>query len=248
MAEENTIQGKAAEKLLIVNADDLGLSAGVNRGIFEAHERGIVTSASLMVRWPGAEEAAVYAKEHGRLGIGLHLDFSEWAIVDGEWATLYEVVDLNDAAAVRREVGRQVEVFLRLMGRGPTHVDSHQHVHRDSRVWGIVVEEARRLGVWLRHGEGVRYCGEFYGQDEMGGAYHLGIGVENLVRMIGEAGMGVTEVACHPGYDDGLATMYRVEREMEVAALCDARVRAAIERVGVRLVSFGEATAIRPSS
>jgi hypothetical protein len=48
-------------RLLIVNADDLGCSRGVNRGIIEAHERGIVTSASLMVNRPAASEAAEYA-------------------------------------------------------------------------------------------------------------------------------------------------------------------------------------------
>lgn len=48
----------ADERHLVVNADDFGLSPGVNRGVIEAHEAGIVTSASLMVRWPGAAEAA----------------------------------------------------------------------------------------------------------------------------------------------------------------------------------------------
>ena len=47
-------------RCVIINADDFGLSAGINRGIIEAHERGIVTSASLMVRWPAAE----YARAH----------------------------------------------------------------------------------------------------------------------------------------------------------------------------------------
>jgi predicted glycoside hydrolase/deacetylase ChbG (UPF0249 family) len=53
-------------------------------------------------------------------------------------------------------------------------------------------------------------------------------------------GRGVTEVACHPGYDDGLDTMYRDERATEVASLCDPAVRRAIEEAGVRPVHFGE--------
>src|SRR5690242_15525033 len=126
------------EKLLVVNADDLGLSAGVNRGIFEAHERGIVTSASLMVRWPAAGEGAAYAKRCPRLGVGLHLDFSEWTILEGEWKPLYEVVNLDNPGEVKAEVGRQLSAFLQMMGREPTHIDSHQHVHQDSRVWIIV--------------------------------------------------------------------------------------------------------------
>jgi predicted glycoside hydrolase/deacetylase ChbG (UPF0249 family) len=227
-------------RLLVVNADDLGLSAGVNRGIFEAHERGIVTSASLMVRWPGVIEAAAYARSHLRLGVGLHLDFAEWAIRDDQWVPLYEVVDLDDARAVRAEVERQVETFLHVMDRPPTHLDSHQHVHQDVRVRGIVEEAARRLEVPLRHDGKVLYCGDFYGQDEHGGAYHEGICAAGLERIIRELKAGVTEVACHPGYDDGLETMYRLERAMEVEALCDPVVRRAVEQCGVRLVNFGE--------
>lgn len=227
-------------RMLVVNADDLGLSAGVNRGIFEAHERGIVTSASLMVRWPGVMEAAAYAKAHRRLGVGLHLDFAEWSIRDDQWVPLYEVVDLDDARAVRAEVERQVEAFLHVMDRPPTHLDSHQHVHQDVRVRGIVEEWARRLEVPLRHDGKVLYCGEFYGQDEHGGAYHDGICAAALERIVRGLKPGVTEVACHPGYDDGLETMYRVERAMEVEALCDPAVRRAVEECGVRLVNFGE--------
>ncbi len=49
-------------------------------------------------------------------------------------------------------------------------------------------------------------------------------------------------MACHPGFDEGLKTMYRAERAMEVAALCDERERRAAEESGVRLVNFGEVT------
>jgi predicted glycoside hydrolase/deacetylase ChbG (UPF0249 family) len=231
---------RAGERLLIVNADDLGLSAGVNRGIFEAHERGIVTSASLMVRWGAVREGAAYAKAHPRLGVGLHLDFAEWCIREDQWVPLYEVVNLDDARAVRREVDRQVELFMHLMDRPPTHLDSHQHVHQDVRVRAIVEEAAKRLGVAVRHDGRVRYCGDFYGQDEHGLPYHEGIEAAALERVIRAAPEGVTEVACHPGYDDGLETMYASERAMEVAALCDPRVRRAVEESGVRLVHFGE--------
>src|SRR5204863_697475 len=96
-------------RYLIVNADDFGLSPGVNRGIIEAHENGIVTSASLMVRWPAAQEAAAYALASPRLGLGLHLDFCEWIVRDHEWVIAYEVVSMTDATAIDQEVARQIE-------------------------------------------------------------------------------------------------------------------------------------------
>ena len=60
-----------AERVLIVNADDFGRSPGVNRGVIRGHEQGIVTSATLMVRWPAAAEAAADARDTGR-SVGRH--------------------------------------------------------------------------------------------------------------------------------------------------------------------------------
>ena len=55
----------SVDRILIVNADDFGQSPGVNAGVIEAHERGIVTSASMMVCWPAAAGAADYARARG---------------------------------------------------------------------------------------------------------------------------------------------------------------------------------------
>src|SRR5438046_10117756 len=95
------------ERTLIVNADDFGQSPGINRGIIAAHERGIVTSASLMVRWPAAVAAAAYARAHPRLSVGLHVDLGEAIYRAGEWIALYELVDRHDARAVDAEVRAQ---------------------------------------------------------------------------------------------------------------------------------------------
>src|SRR5438034_2372867 len=105
----------ALTKNLIVNADDFGLCAGVNRGVIEAHERGIVTSASLMVRWPAAGEAADYARGQGALSIGLHLDLGQWTFAEEEWKADYERVPLSNREEVEREVRRQLELFRDLV-------------------------------------------------------------------------------------------------------------------------------------
>src|SRR5204862_4716610 len=105
----------------IVNADDFGYSHGINRGIIEAHERGIVTSATLMVNAPAAAEAVELAAAHPNLSIGLHVNFTN----EGE-----RLIEFDDPAICRAELHRQFETFRELMGRLPTHLDSHQHVHR----------------------------------------------------------------------------------------------------------------------
>src|SRR5438876_11163254 len=116
----------SAKRYLIVNADDFGHSRAVNRGVMHAHEHGIVTSASLMVRLPAAIEAAEYARNRPGLSLGLHLDFGEWVYKDKNWKPVYLVVQPDDARALRNEVSRQLAAFRTLMGRDPSHIDSHQ--------------------------------------------------------------------------------------------------------------------------
>src|SRR5918996_4334829 len=120
-----------AERALIVNADDFGLTPGVNAGVERAHENGILTSASLMVRQPAAAAAAAYARAAPALGLGLHVDLGEWTQRNGEWVAIYEVVPLHEhePGIVQAEVEAQLERFRALTGRAPSHLDSHQHVH-----------------------------------------------------------------------------------------------------------------------
>ena len=88
---------------LIVNADDFGMSRGVNEGIIRAHEQGVVTAASFMTRPARAVEAANYARRSRHLSVGLHFDLGEWEYVDGSWRPVYLVADPEDAAAIERE-------------------------------------------------------------------------------------------------------------------------------------------------
>jgi len=227
-------------RLLIVNADDFGQSCGVNRGIIQAHEKGIVTSASLMVRWPAAVEAAAYAREHPSLSLGLHVDLGEWAFRDGEWKPLYSVVPAEDAHAVEAEIERQFDAFHRLVDRNPTHADSHQYIHRSEPVGSILTGITNKLGIPLRDASAVQYRGDFYGQTVKGQPWRSAITVDALLKILEELPSGITELGCHPGYGSGLDTMYVHEREMEVASLCDKRVRQAVESNGIVLCSFHE--------
>lgn len=224
---------------LIVNADDLGLSAGVNAGIAEAHQRGIVTSTSLMVRADAAAAAAELAREHAELAVGLHLDIAEWRFEDGEWRVAYERCDPEDPGAVEAECRAQVDAFRRLIGCDPTHLDSHQHTHLSEPVASIAARLAAELAVPLRD-RGIRYEGGFYGQSGKGEPYLEGIEPEHLARLIEELPPGWTELGCHPARGADTGSTYEVEREVELRSLCDPRVAAAIERAGVELRSFAQ--------
>ncbi len=221
-------------KFLIVNADDLGQTPGINRGIREAHERGIVTSASLMVDEPGSEEAAHLGAELPELSIGLHVKITD------EQAR--PTIDLSAPATLRAELAHQLERFRALIGRDPAHLDSHHNVHFRTDASPPFAEVAESLGLVLRGCSRIRYFPSFYGQWD--GQTHLEqIGTNGLLTMIeAEVSDGFTELGCHPGYvDPTLDSTYSIERETELGTLCDPLVSARLDELGVELVSSAAA-------
>jgi chitin disaccharide deacetylase len=229
------------EKYLIVNADDFGQSPGVNRGIIEAHEHGIVTSTSLMTRWLAAGEAALYGREHPKLSLGLHLDLGEWIYSAGGWAPVYTVVPIEDSSAVERELAHQLDVFRYLVGREPTHINSHQHVHMREPVRSITLRACERLGIPLRDlCPKINYFLKFYGQTTEGLPFPTGIDADRLIEVLSTLPSGLTVLVCHPGDATDLKTVYQRERLEELKVLCDPRVRAAINKFGIRLCSFDD--------
>jgi predicted glycoside hydrolase/deacetylase ChbG (UPF0249 family) len=229
-------------RFLIVNADDLGMSEAVNRGIARAHTCGIVTSASLMVLRPAAEEAVEYARRHREMSLGLHLDLEEWECRDGRWQPVYVRVPPDDAARLEEELDHQLAAFRRLVGTDPTHIDSHQHVHRSEPLRGLTLERAQELRIPLRGCDpSVAYCGDFYGQTRTGLAFPQGIALQRLLDILATLPAGVTELGCHPGEAGSESGDYSTEREAEITVLCDPRVLGALEQEDISLCSFHDA-------
>jgi predicted glycoside hydrolase/deacetylase ChbG (UPF0249 family) len=227
------------DRFLVVNADDLGLSAPVNEGIFAAHERGIVTSASLMVRQAAAPAAAEEASAHPELAIGLHVDLGEWIYESGDWIQAYLHCDSDDAAAVEAECRAQLERFRALLGRDPTHLDSHQHVHESEPARGVAEALAAELGLPLRN-RAVRYEGGFYGQSGKGEPFPEGIAPERLLGLIEALPSGWTEIGCHPAAGPVPTSSYDAERQVELQSLCDPRAKDLLNVSDVHLCSFAQ--------
>ena len=230
---------------VIVNADDFGLSRGVNRGIIEAHERGILTSTSFMVRQPAAEEAAEYARANPALGVGLHVDLGEWVCIRGHWMLRYEVVKIDDKfPRFLDEIRRQLDRFRALVGREPSHIDSHQHFHRKEPVRSGLYRIAEELALPLREMTPcIRYCGHFYGQSARGEFYPELIGADSLARTLQRLPEGITELGCHPAAELDFESAYARERLLEFSSLCDPGVRDSVVAAGIKLVSFEDLTA-----
>lgn len=216
---------------VIFNADDFGLSTGINRGIIAAHTRGVVTSASLMVTGAAVEEAVALGRRHPGLALGLHWDV---------WGEDGRPFAIDDPVQVRAEFRRQLEAFERLVGRPPTHIDSHQHAHREDAALPVIRALVEPLGVPLRGDGEVACVGGFYAQWEWRVTTLEYVGVGFLCRLLREeVGDGWTELSCHPGYrSPDYAGVYDGEREAELATLTDERVRRTLDDLGLELSSY----------
>lgn len=249
----------SGQRVLIVNADDLGRTAGINAGIFGAHARGVVTSATLMVGFEAAREAAAELARYPGLGVGLHVTLTGAtplsppervpSLVDarGRFPAKPEGHGVLDPAEVRAEVEAQLARFRSLTGRWPTHLDSHHHSHRLPVVREVLIELAREHGLPVRNtspevGARLRTAGvattdafneRFFGPEAT---------LEVWLEIIAGLAPGCTELMCHPAeLDDELraSSGYVDERERELAVLTHPEARRALVARGVRLAHFG---------
>ena len=149
---------------LIVNADDFGRSASINQAVIRAHCEGILTTASLMVNEPAFEEAVALAREHPRLGVGLHLTLlcGHSALPPERLPGLVNArgqFSSNPASAgfryffqrslrepLRQELHAQFQKF-RATGLPLDHVNGHLHLHLHPTVFRILMADAGQLGI-----------------------------------------------------------------------------------------------------
>lgn len=126
---------------LIINSDDFGYSKAINHAVIDAHQEGILTSATLMTNTPGFEHAVKLAKENPTLGVGVHLVLTFLkplrndvpSLVD-EAGTFYRPATFRsgdaiaDVAELYKEWDTQIQTVMDA-GINPTHLDSHHHAH-----------------------------------------------------------------------------------------------------------------------
>jgi hopanoid biosynthesis associated protein HpnK len=152
------------DRSLIVTADDFGMSVPVNEAVEEAHRKGILTSASLVVAGDAAADAVERAKRMPKLGVGLHL-----ALVDAPSALSAEQIpDLAEPSSgllsrpasvgakifflghvrrqARAEIRAQLEMFRRT-GLRLDHVDGHWHYHQHPTLTGLLADIAPEFGI-----------------------------------------------------------------------------------------------------
>ncbi|MGH6976619.1 MAG: hopanoid biosynthesis-associated protein HpnK [Stellaceae bacterium] len=151
-------------KQLIVTADDFGLAPAVNEAVEQAHRRGILSAASLMVTAPAAGDAVDRARRLPGLGVGLHLvlvdgqpalppkEIPDLVGPDGRFPTNVTAAGINifcrprARAQLEREIRAQLELF-RKTGLPLDHVNSHHHFHIHPTIAATLVRLAPQYGI-----------------------------------------------------------------------------------------------------
>jgi predicted glycoside hydrolase/deacetylase ChbG (UPF0249 family) len=249
---------------LIVNADDFGYTERISAGIVRAHREGIVTATTLMTNTRHTDVAAEMARATPSLDVGVHLvatfdrPLTNVELVrtlvdkDGRFFRPIELLERDiDREEALVEYRAQYRRARDLLGRDPTHVDTHHWVHDHPALEWAIGELARETGAAARihsdeqrdrlRARGVRTPDRFVREFQHDGKVSVGSLLPLLERISAQS--GVTELMCHPGEpDEGLAhrSGYARERGTELATLTDPRVRAAVKDLGIALATFAD--------
>ncbi len=148
---------------MCICVDDIGMSEPINRAALELVRMGRVHALSCMVggpAWPGTI-GQLRALAPAQVDIGLHLDLTEFALWPGSRRSLRRWIVAGslgrvDRTALRREIGAQLTAFEDGLGRAPSHVDGHQHVHQLAGIRAELVDALHdrygQMPPWLRSG------------------------------------------------------------------------------------------------
>ncbi|GAA0410366.1 carbohydrate deacetylase [Paenibacillus motobuensis] len=250
---------------VIINADDFGLSPGVNRGIIEAFKAGGITSTSLIVNMPGFDDAVQLARSYPDLSVGLHFNLtygrpvsdpaSVPSLVKEDGAFHSEAIErIWDSRDVSRELKAQWDRLVKT-GLRPTHLDSHHLLHQHHpTIYKVMAQKAYNEGISLRRLQishslsdaPVPRMTDYILLDSYAGDE----GRKRLRQHLLSLQEGVTEIVCHPGYVDDVLLQYSrwLEiREQELALFANQEVANTLAAIGVSPINYRALQRRKPS-
>ena len=238
-------------RLLIVNADDFGMSPEINEGIILGFQCGVITEASLMAKAPFAQEAAREALEQG-IEVGIHIDLDRllgWYSPGGEHLSRDELMAMlgrrEFLEALSLEIEEQIEHFLSF-GLSPSHINTHHHVHGFLPIFRLIVEAAERFGIramrFSRSGyrlpsrQDIPFSPAAYQEMEeelrRKGMVFAEQMIEGIEEFMGQGIKGITELVLHP------AKGGEEWRERELEGILSLSFREKLQKEGIVLTTF----------
>lgn len=241
-------------KKVIINADDFGMSFGNTIGILYAHDKGIVTSTSCMINMPYAEFALKEAKKYPNLGVGIHLNITVGQALtkgkksftddEGNFINKKLYPDGNphaDKDELYEEWKAQIEKFIKVAHKKPTHIDSHHHVHLLPWHIEVVKKLANEYDLPIRQTLQIDYRYEYIPFTEAWYGFK-NITIEKMQDIILKS-QGNIEIMCHPALIDQElydTTSYSLERMKELSLLCQNSLKEWIDWQNIELINYSD--------
>lgn len=237
---------------IIFNADDLGWSRGVNRGIVHAYQHGVVNSATLMTTAAHFDEAVALIAEHQLENIGLHFNLTEGrallrthkTLCDPDQSFFRGVHERHhlDSSEVYKELEAQ---YLKAFKAGVriSHLDSHHHIHMTARLRKVFVAFAKQYHLPLRRFKNTArnpfriasfysdtWGAKYFTKDFTAEFYGENATQHTLLNLLKNYKGSDLEIMCHPGYEDPENGIYNEERETELEVLISSEIKIFLAR------------------
>ena len=238
---------------LIINADDFGLTEGVNHGIVQAFQKGIVRSTTLMMGMPATEQAIALSMENPELKVGVHLRLTTGQPMASEVPSLlgndgqlqkqslfWENQGMN-TEEIERELRAQIEQFISY-DVPLSHLDGHHHCHSHPQVAPIASKLAQEYGVPIRpcgqtaqfNGKSLMFSDRFYGDS---------LSTHGLLNIIEDykGQTQVLELMAHPAIVDKALEQvsgYSDARAQELKILTDPTLPDLLASMGIAVTDY----------
>ncbi len=240
-------------KKLIINADDFGMCEGVTRGIIQCHREGVLTSTTLMTNMPYAAKALEMAEQYPNLGVGIHLVLTcgrpltlgkkSFTDENGDFKKLNTYPDkkaIVDPNELYEEWHAQIELFIQLSGKKPTHIDSHHHTHLEPGNIEVAARLAKEYDLPMRLTEDIQHHYEFAPLIR-GFNGELKDFIQFCEEHLNKE--GIQEMMCHPGFiDDHLYnnSSYAIPRIFEMKFIRSPEFKQWLNDHDIELINFSD--------
>lgn len=233
---------------LIVNADDLGFTKGINEGIYDGYKNGIIRSTTALVNSPYFEEGLKMLDGKPDFGIGVHLNLTLGKSLTKNKTLTDEngnffpgrktIWEKNpDYEEIYNEWKAQIDKFIEVAGHLPSHLDSHHSVHDATpEAYEVSSRLAKEYGLPMR-----RYSSYKYVPDYTMAAYTGQLSPEFLIETLKKYESEDIEMMVHPGYCNRELyeiSSYSLDRVKELSGLCNKKVLDFVKENNVELVHY----------
>lgn len=237
-------------KKLIVNADDIGISEGATLGIIKAHREGILTSTTCMMNMPYAIMALNEAKKYPDLGVGVHLvatigkpltKINSYVEDNGDFIYLSKYpneIPQGNLDDLYQEWKVQIETFISIMNKKPTHLDSHHHIHMLPELSKVAIKLAHEYDIPLRQRQMITDHYQFVRCDDS--FYNHNVSYEYLINLLNSQDESL-EIMCHPALLDWRLyqmSSYNIKRMLELDILTNPQLKQYIKDNQIELINF----------